>query len=107
MTEQQWRNLSFIHSQALATVNFPNPLPCGRGVLLIVGSDGLGYMVVQETKWYISTMSGEWLQRLWSYIQYRSRCQEDVSTTCLYPFLRHGSRRVGAGGSGVGSDLWP
>ena len=49
----------------------------------------------------------EWLQRLWLYIPYRSRCQEDVSTTCLYPFLRRGSRRVGAGGSGVDSDRWP
>ena len=37
--------------------------------------------------------------------QYRSRCQEDVSTTCLYPCLMSGGRHSGAGDSGVDSDL--
>ena len=86
---------------------FSNPLSGGVRVHFIVGSNGLRYIVVQGTKWYKRIVLGKWLQRLWLYIQYRSRCQEDVSTTCLYPFLRCGSRCIGAGGSGVGSDPWP
>ena len=99
---------ALVYFSIASTYNvFSNPLSGGVRVHFIVGSNGLRYMVVQETKWYISTMSGEWLQRLWSYIQYRSRCQEDVSTTCLYPCLMSGGRHSGAGGSGVDSDPWP
>ena len=47
---------------------FSNPFSGGLRVHFIVGSNGLRYIVVQETIGYISTMSGEWLQRLWSYI---------------------------------------
>ena len=99
---------SVFHSHSsLCYSKISNPLSGGLRVHFIVGSNGLRYIVVQGTKWYIRTVSGEWLQRLWSYIPYRSRCQEDVSTTCLYPCLMSGGRRSGAGGSGVGSDLWP
>ena len=93
-------------SIASAYNEFSKPLSGGLRVPFIVGSNGLRYIVVQGTKWYICTVSGEWLQRLWSYIPYRSRCQEDVSTTCRYPCLMRGGGRSGAGGSGVGSDLW-
>ena len=55
-------------SIASAYNQFSNPLPCVREVLFIAGSNGLGYMVVQETKWYISTLSGEWFQKLRSCI---------------------------------------
>ena len=99
---------SVFHSHlSLCYSKISNPLSGGLRVHFIVGSNGLRYIVVQGTKWYIRTVSGEWLQRLWSYIPYRSRCQEDVSTTCRYPCLMRGGRRSGAGGSGVGSDPWP
>ena len=99
---------SVFHSHSSLCYNqISNPLSGGVRVHFIVGSNGLRYMVVKEAKWYISTMSGEWLQRLWSYIQYGSRCQEDVSTTCLYPCLMSGGRHSGAGGNGVDSDPWP
>ena len=91
---------------ASAYNEFSNHPSGGVRVHFIVGSNGPGYMVVQETKWYISTLSGEWLQRLCSYIQYRGRRQEDGSTTCLYPCLRSGDRHSGADGSGVDSDSW-
>ena len=93
-------------SIAFAHNEFSNPLSGGVTVHFIVGSNGPGYMVVQEAKWYISTLSGLWFQRLWSCIQYRGRRQEDGSTTCLYPCLRSGDRHSGADGSGVDSDSW-
>ena len=97
---------SVFHSHSsLCYSKISNPLSGGVPVHFIVGSNGLRYIVVQETMGYISTMSGEWLQRLWSYIQHMSRCQENASTTCLYPYLMSGGRRSGTGRSGVGSDL--
>ena len=47
---------------ASAYNEFSNPLLCGSGVHFIVGSNGPGYMVVQGTRWYTSTLTGEWFQ---------------------------------------------
>ena len=99
---------SVFHSHSsLCYRKISNPFSGGLRVHFIVGSNGLRYIVVQGTKWYIRTVSGEWLQRSLLYNLYRSGCQEDVSTTCLYPCLMSGGRRSSAGGSGVGSNLWP
>ena len=60
---------SVFHSHlSLCYSKISNPLSGGLRVHFIVGSNGLRYIVVQETMGYISTMSGEWLQRLWSYM---------------------------------------